>query len=84
MAVALTNTMPQAYQEQIYRMTSEQKIDLVEFILQSMRTTDKAVEEPMELRIHNLDDKLYGSIHLPADFDYDTELHAAMNQRYGL
>ena len=84
MAVALTNTMPQAYQEQIFRMTSEQKIDLVEFILQSMRTPAKAAEEPLEARIHSLDDKLYGSIHLPADFDYDSELHTAMSQRYGL
>ena len=84
MEAALTDTMPQAYQEQIYRMTSEQKIALVEFILQSMRTPAKAVEKPTETRIHSIDDKLYGSIHLPADFDYDKEFHSAMNQRYGL
>ena len=83
MALSAANTS-MAYQA-IYNMTNDEKIDLVEFILQSMRQTPKKERHQEDIeKNHKLDDALFGCIHLPDDFDYDKELDAALNEKYGL
>lgn len=65
-------------------MTNEDKISLVEFILHTMRSTvDKMKVKKNVMQTHALDDNLFGSIHLPADLDYEQEMSTALNEKYG-
>lgn len=80
----VSTNIPLDFQQQIYEMTNEDKISLVEFILHTMRSTvDKMRVQKNVVQTHILDDKAFGSIHLPADFDYDHELASAVKEKYG-
>lgn len=45
----------------------------------------KSVEEMNDnIDIQGLDNLLYGSLNLPADFDYDSEIQNALSLKYSL
>ena len=69
--------------EEIYSLSNDDKLNLVNLIIKSMQTAVGKIKEKRAVsEAHHIDDMLCGSLHLPEGFDYDQALKESMSEKY--